>query len=237
MQQFSSHVAIIVEACQKVSNRLRRDFGEIENLQNTPSGASSFVKKAMERTQSELVKIFQTARPKYSFFIGGEKIIQGADISHSFYIEPISGILSFLHGISGFKIFVGIQEQKDLITGVIYDPMNDSSFIAEKGKGAFLYSPYRSQRFRVSRREANFFLGTNTINSEEFTHKNDCVGDLIVGACSGKYDAVVVDKLTETEEKVAKIFIAEAGGRFEKINNKVILSSLKALVKIKNAIV
>ncbi len=236
MKQFSNNVAVIVEACQKVSTRLRRDFGEIENLQNSPNGANSFVQRAIERTKDFILKSLQFARPKYSIFADNQKEIQGSDIAHSFLIQTISGVNSFLHGLNGFRILISLEEQKKIITSLIFDPITDANFVAEIGKGAFFYSPYRSQRLRVSRRDANFFFGTNCENNENFQYKSDAVAELITGVCSGKFDAIVLSDLTKLEEKTAEIFISESGGKFEKIGEKIILSSMSALHTVKNEI-
>ncbi|MBN2779754.1 MAG: hypothetical protein JXQ74_01670 [Alphaproteobacteria bacterium] len=233
MQQFSSLTTLIIEACQTASNRLKRDFGEIENLQNTPTGANTFVQKALERTQAHLIKSFQYARPKYSIIINDKKVVQGTDIGHTFYIDPINGIQSFLRGLEGFKIFIALQEQKETIAAIMFDPLSEGCFVAEKNKGAFLYHPYRSQRLRVGRREKDFFFGTNISDNKTFNHKTDCVGSLIAGVCGGKYDAIILNDLNETEEKTAELFISESGGHLEKSKDKIILSSLAALHTVK----
>lgn len=228
MQQFLNHTRVMIEACQKVSVRLRRDFGEIENLQNTATGARSFVETARVRTKETLAQLLQTARPKYSLFIDGEKVVQGTDIGHHFSVQLFSGFDSFLHGLSGFRLLLTMHEQKDAIVALIYDPLTDECFVAEKNMGAFLYGPYKSQRLRVSERKKEFFLASNFNRDQRIAHLSDCVGKLIADFASGKYDCIHLKGLREVEETVAVLMAKEAKGLVNFEQGTLLLSSQAA---------
>ncbi|MBN2676314.1 MAG: hypothetical protein JXR30_03625 [Alphaproteobacteria bacterium] len=230
MQKFSTNAKIIMEACEKISQSLKRDFGEIEHLQQSVNGPTKFAESTHKRFADSLVYEIQKVRPKYSMILNNKKIYQGADIAHTVNIQTLSGKKSFLHGLSGFTILVGLQEQNDMMTGVIYDPLTDEISVTEKGKGASLYHPYRSQQFRVSKRENTtaMLLGTNDfewIHDKVATHLNDNVGKFIVGVASGKYDAFIATNLTDLEKVLGKLFVQEAGGKIVEENDRIIFSS------------
>ena len=137
----------MVKACRKASKIIIRDFGEIENLQVSLKGPGDFVTNCDKKVEKILIEELQKARPSYSILseeIG--KITN--DESFKWIIDPIDGTANFLHGIPHFAISIGLEHNKEIICGIIYDPIKDEMFTAEKGNGSYL----NNQRMRVSSR-------------------------------------------------------------------------------------
>jgi myo-inositol-1(or 4)-monophosphatase len=132
----------------KASRSLKRDFGEVENLQVSRKGPGDFVSAADRKAEQILRDALQKARPDYGFVMEESGIIEGTDPSHRWHIDPLDGTTNFLHGIPHFAISVGLERDGQVVAGVIYDPVKDEMFIAEKGKGAFL----NNRRVRVAAR-------------------------------------------------------------------------------------
>ena len=137
----------MVKVCRKVAKILIRDFGEIENLQVSLKGPGNFVTTSDIKVEKILVEELQKARPTYSIL--SEEVGQiNNDESFKWIIDPIDGTSNFLHGIPHFAISIGLEHDKEIICGIIYDPIKDEIFTAEKGNGAYL----NNKRMRVSSR-------------------------------------------------------------------------------------
>ena len=147
MKLNSANINVMVKACRKASKILIRDFGEIENLQVSLKGPGNFVTVSDKKVEKILIDELQKARPNYSIL--SEEIGQiNNDESFRWIIDPIDGTANFLHGIPHFAISVGLEKNKEIICGIIYDPIKDEMFVAEKGNGSYL----NNQRIRVSAR-------------------------------------------------------------------------------------
>ena len=137
----------MVKACRKAAKILIRDFGEIENLQVSLKGPGNFVTASDIKVEKILVDELQKARPTYSIL--SEEIGEiNNDESFKWIIDPIDGTSNFLHGIPHFAISIGLEHDKEIICGIIYDPIKDEMFTAEKGNGAYV----NNKRMRVSSR-------------------------------------------------------------------------------------
>ena len=137
----------MVKVCRKAAKILIRDFGEIENLQVSLKGPGNFVTASELKVEKILVEELQKARPTYSIL--SEEVGQiNNDESFKWIIDPIDGTSNFLHGIPHFAISIGLEHDKEIICGIIYDPIKDEIFTAEKGNGAYL----NNKRMRVSAR-------------------------------------------------------------------------------------
>jgi myo-inositol-1(or 4)-monophosphatase len=148
MKLNSANINVMVKACRKASKILIRDFGEIENLQVSQKGPGDFVTVSDKRVEKIIIEELQKARPTYSILseeIGNIK----NDESFQWVIDPIDGTANFLHGIPHFAISIGLEQNKEIVCGIIYDPIKDEMFAAEKGNGAYL----NNQRIRVSARK------------------------------------------------------------------------------------
>jgi len=139
---------VMVGAAEKAGRALRRDFGEIENLQVSRKGPGDFVTNADLRAEKILFEELQTARPGYGFLLeeGGE--IEGTDKTHKWIVDPLDGTTNFMHGIPHFAISIALERDTKLVAGVIYNPITDELFSAERGSGAF----YNHGRLRVAGR-------------------------------------------------------------------------------------
>ena len=137
----------MVKACRKAAKTLIRDFGEIEKLQVSLKGPGNFVTASDKKVEKILIEELQKARPNYSIL--SEEIGKiNNDDAFKWVIDPIDGTANFLHGIPHFAISVGLEHNEEIICGIVYDPIKDEMFVAEKGNGAY----FNNQRMRVSSR-------------------------------------------------------------------------------------
>ncbi len=144
----SALINVMVKAARRAGRSLKRDLGEVENLQVSLKGPANFVTMADRRAEEMLLSDLTKARPGYGF-IGEESGRHvGEDKTHTWIVDPLDGTTNFLHGIPQFAISIGLQREGTVIAGVIYNPANDELYIAERGKGAFL----NDQRLRVAGR-------------------------------------------------------------------------------------
>ena len=149
MKTFSANLNVMIKACDKVSKSLIRDFGEVEKLQVSIKGPSDYVSSADTQVEKNLINELNKARPDYSILSeeSGEKINKNSE--YKWIIDPIDGTLNFLHGIPHFAISVALEKNKEILCGIIFDPIKNEMFIAEKNEGAYL----NSQKIRVSNRK------------------------------------------------------------------------------------
>ena len=141
-------MTVMVDAVMKAAKGLRRDFGEVENLQVSRKGPGDFVSQADLRAEKILRESLEKARPDFGFVMEESGSVEARDGQHRWHIDPLDGTTNFLHGIPHFCLSVGLERDGLLVAGVIYDPAKDELFIAERGKGAFL----NNRRIRVSAR-------------------------------------------------------------------------------------
>ncbi|QFU15454.1 inositol monophosphatase family protein [Microvirga thermotolerans] len=141
-------MTVMTDAVMKASRSLKRDFGEIENLQVSRKGPGDFVSAADRKAEKILRESLEKARPDYGFVMEEGGVVEGRDPSHRWHIDPLDGTTNFLHGLPHFALSVGLERDGQIVAGVIYDPAKDELFIAEKGKGAYL----NNRRIRVAAR-------------------------------------------------------------------------------------
>ena len=149
MRLNSPQINLIVKACMKASRYLIRDFGEIENLQVSEKGPGDFVTSADKRTEKILIDELQKAHPEYGILSEEAGIINKSNISNRWIIDPIDGTMNFLNGIPQFAISIGYEEDGEIKCGVIFNPIMNEMFCAEKGNGAYL----NNSRIRVSNKK------------------------------------------------------------------------------------
>ena len=147
MRLSSANINVMVKACRKASKTLIRDFGEVEKLQVSLKGPGDFVTASDKKVEKILSEELQKARPNYSILSEEVGEINNDD-SFKWIIDPIDGTANFLHGIPHFGISVGLEHDKEIVSGIIFDPIKDEMFTAEKGNGSYL----NNQRMRVSSR-------------------------------------------------------------------------------------
>ena len=149
MRLNSPQINLITRACMKASRSLIRDFGEIENLQVSTKSPGDFVTSADKRTEKILIEELQKAHPEFGIISEEAGIINKSNLSNRWIIDPIDGTMNFLNGIPQFAISVAYEENKEIKCGVIFNPVTNEMFCAEKGSGAFL----NNSRIRVSKKK------------------------------------------------------------------------------------
>ena len=147
MKLSSANINVMVKTCRRAAKILIRDFGEIENLQVSVKGPGDFVTVSDKKVEKIIIEELLKARPNYSILSEEAGRISN-DESFKWIIDPIDGTSNFLHGIPHFAISIGLEHNKEIICGIIYDPIKDEMFVAEKGNGSYL----NNQRIRVSSR-------------------------------------------------------------------------------------
>ena len=146
MRLNSPQINLIIKACMKASRSLIRDFGEIENLQVSTKGPGDFVSSADKRTEKLLINELQKAHPEYGIVSEEAGIINKSNRKNRWIIDPIDGTMNFLKSIPQFAISIGYEEDGEIKCGVIFNPIMNEMFCAEKGNGAYL----NNSRIRVS---------------------------------------------------------------------------------------
>ena len=166
MRLSSPNINVMVKACRKAAKILIRDFGEVEKLQVSLKGPGDFVTVSDKKVEKILIDELQRARPNYSILSEEIGLIK-KDEEFKWIIDPIDGTANFLHGIPHFGISIGLEHNKEIICGIIYDPIKNEMFFAEKGNGSYL----NNQRMRVSARsklmDCIIFTGGPTYKSND----------------------------------------------------------------------
>ena len=214
----SANLHVLVSACQKVSRFMIRDFGEVEQLQTSVNGADNFVSASQLKAEKILTDTLLEARERYGVMSpNGE--IKGLDISHRFIINVSDGVENFKRGLPFFTISVALQEQKNLIASVVYSPVLDKMFFAEKGTGCFVSETRMTRRIRVSSRrdlEGNTIMiaGSNCDVDLKGARKIDVASSgLSLGyVAAGMADAFIAKKKNVFDLAAGLLLIKEAGG-------------------------
>ena len=141
-------MSVMTDAVMKAARSLKRDFGEVENLQVSRKGPANFVSAADTRAEEILRGALERARPDYGLVLEEGGVVIGPDKTHRWHVDPLDGTTNFLHGIPHFCISVGLEREGVPVAGVIYDPIKDEMFVAERGKGAYM----NNRRIRVAAR-------------------------------------------------------------------------------------
>ena len=149
MRLNSPEINIITKACLKASKSLIRDFGEIENLQVSSKGPGDFVTSADKRTEKIIINELHKAHPEYGIVTEESGLINKSNTQQRWIIDPIDGTFNFLKGIPQFAISIGFEKDNEIKCGVIFNPIMNEMFLAEKGNGAFL----NNSRIRVSNKK------------------------------------------------------------------------------------
>jgi myo-inositol-1(or 4)-monophosphatase len=230
----SALLNVMIKAAQKAARGLKRDFGELENLQVSLKGPANFVSAADHRAESILKEELMTARPGYSFCgeEGGQ--IEGSDKSHTWFVDPLDGTTNFLHGIPHFAISIGLEREGVIVAGLIYNPATDDMFIAERGKGAFL----NDRRIRVAGRQRldqaviacglpHHGRGDLDLFRREFSVIQDKVAGLrrfgaaaldLAYVAAGRFDAYWERNLSAWDIAAGLLLVREAGGFVSDLN-------------------
>ena len=149
MRLNSPKMNVIIKACMKAAKSLIRDFGEIENLQVSTKAPGDFVTSADKRTEKILIEELQKANADYGIVSEEAGLINKSNNKNKWIIDPIDGTMNFLNGVPQFAISIGYEEDQEIKCGVIFNPVTNEMFCAEKGNGAYL----NNSRIRVSNKK------------------------------------------------------------------------------------
>ena len=219
MKSISANLNVMIKASDKASKILIRDFGEIENLQVTKKGPKDFVTNSDLKAEKIIMEELKKARPNYSFISEEHGIEKNKDKNNTWIIDPIDGTINFLHGIPHFAISIALKSKNEIISGLIFDPIKNEIFYAEKNNGAF----FNNQRIRVSKKrnidECLFATGgkdkvENTLN----TRKSGSAALDMAYVGAGRYDGYFQKNLNIWDIAAGIIIIKEAGGKINDIN-------------------
>jgi myo-inositol-1(or 4)-monophosphatase len=233
MVSHSGLITVITRAARKAAPRLRRDFGEVEQLQVSKKGPGDFVSMADKRAEQTIVEELRNARPDWSLLLeeGGE--IAGDPTKPRWIVDPLDGTTNFLHGIPHFAISIAVEERKadgrgEITQGLVYQPLTDESYWAEKGRGAWL----QDRRLRVSARRYldEALIGTGIPHlgrgdSDSWTKIYNAIAPEVVGVrrfgsasldlafvAAGRFDGFWEDDLDIWDTAAGMLLIKEAGG-------------------------
>ena len=213
MQSISANLNIMIKAAEKASRPLIRDFGEIEKLQVSIKGPTDFVSNADLKAEKIIIEELKKARPYYSIISEEDGSETNKDKNNTWIIDPIDGTTNFLHGVPHFAISIALKSGDEIVSGLIYDPIKDEMFYAEKDSGAF----FNNQRIRVSKkRELNSCLFATGELSEKETHlplrKTGCAALDMAYVAAGRYDGYFQNNLHLWDIAAGIIILKEAGG-------------------------
>ena len=219
MNSISANLNVMIKACEKASKILIRDFGEIEKLQVSKKGPSDFVTNADLKVEKIIIDELEKARPNYSFISEEKGTKKNKDNENTWIIDPIDGTVNFLHGIPHFAISIALKSKNEITSGLIYDPIKDEMFFAEKNNGAF----FNNQRIRVSNKininECLFAVGGKLKNEPDFSNRRSgCAALDLAYVASGRYDGFFQKNLNIWDIAAGIILIKEAGGIINDLN-------------------
>ena len=209
----------MIKACEKASKILIRDFGEIEKLQVSKKGPLDFVTNSDLKTEKIIIEELKKARPTYSIISEENGIENNKDKNNTWIIDPIDGTINFLHGVPHFAISIALKSNDEIITGLIFDPIKDEIFYAEKDNGAF----FNNHRVRVSKKNEihNCLFATGGKIEKELDlpyRKSGCASLDMAYVAAGRYDGFFQHNLNLWDIAAGIVLIKEAGGILNKID-------------------
>ena len=219
MNSISANLNIMIKASEKASKILIRDFGEVEKLQISVKGPSDFVSNADTKAEKIIINELIKAKKNYSILSEecGSKV--NSDSENVWIIDPIDGTTNFLHGVPHFAISIALKSNNEIISGLIYDPIKDEMFYAEKDNGAF----FNNQRIKVSKKkdiEACLFGtgGKEKIEVDLITRKSGSAALDMAYVAAGRYDGYFQNNLNLWDIAAGIIIVKEAGGIINEVN-------------------
>ena len=233
MVSHSGLITVMQRAARKAAPRIRRDFGEVEQLQVSRKGPADFVSMADKRAEQTVVEELRHARPDWSFWLEEGGTIEGDPRKPRWIVDPLDGTTNFLHGVPHFAISIAVEERRpsggtEISHGLVYQPLTDESFWAEKGRGAWL----QDARLRVSARRdlSESLIGTGIPHcgrgdAERWTKIYAAVGPQVSGVrrfgaasldlawvAAGRMDGFWEDDLDLWDTAAGVLLVREAGG-------------------------
>ena len=209
----------MIKASEKASKVIIRDFGEIENLQVSVKGPSNFVSNADIKAEKIIIEELMKAKKNYSIISEEAGCKINKDKENVWIIDPIDGTTNFLHGVPHFAISIALKSNNEIISGLIYDPIKDEMFYAEKDNGAF----FNNQRIKVSKKKdiEGCLFGTGgkeKIEVDLITRKSGSAALDMAYVAAGRYDGYFQNNLNLWDIAAGIIIVKEAGGIINEIN-------------------
>ena len=244
MNSISANLNVMIKASEKASKILIRDFGEIEKLQVSRKGPSDFVTNSDIKAEKIIIEELKKARPGYSIISEENGIEKNKDSNNTWIIDPIDGTVNFLHGIPHFAISIALKSNDEIVSGLIFDPIKNEMFFAEKEGGAF----FNNHRIRVSKKNklnnCLFVTGGKIKQEPDLLYRKSGSAALDMAyVAAGKFDGCFQKNIKIWDIAAGVILVKEAGGIINNIDinkheyEKVIASSVEINEKlIKNLI-
>jgi myo-inositol-1(or 4)-monophosphatase len=219
MISISANLNIMIKAAEKASKSIIRDFGEVEKLQVSKKGPYDFVTKTDKNVEKILIEELSKTKKNYSFLTEETGTIKNKDTENIWIIDPIDGTTNFLHGIPHFAISIAHQFKNQIISGLIFDPIKDEMFFAEKDKGAFL----NNRRLRVSKKtsldECLFSSNHEGVKFSDLDMRySGCAALDLAYVASGRLDGFFHNKINLWDVAAGLLLVQEAGGIVNNIN-------------------
>jgi len=219
MISISANLNIMIKAAEKASKSIIRDFGEVEKLQVSKKGPHDFVTKTDKHVEKILIEELSKIKKNYSFLTEETGAIKNKDKENIWIIDPIDGTTNFLHGIPHFAISIALKSKNELLSGLIFDPIKDEMFFAEKDKGAFL----NNQRLRVSKKNSleDCLFSSNHEGVKLSNLNMRCSGSAALDlayVASGRLDGYFQNKINLWDVAAGSLLVKEAGGIVNNIN-------------------
>ena len=213
MISISANLNIMIKAAEKASKSIIRDFGEVEKLQVSKKGPNDFVTKTDKHVEKILIEELSKTKKNFSFLAEESGSIKNKDKENIWIIDPIDGTTNFLHGIPHFAICIAHQSKGEILSGLIFDPIKDEMFFAEKDKGAFL----NNQRLRVSKKNLlDDCLFSSNHEGVKFSDLNmrysGCAALDLAYVAAGRLDGFFHNKINLWDVAAGEILVKEAGG-------------------------
>ena len=219
MKSISANLNVMIKTAEKASKVLIRDFGEIEKLQVSVKGPSDFVSNADIKAEKIIIEELNKSKKNFSI-LGEESGSQlNKDQDNVWIIDPIDGTTNFLHGIPHFAISIALKSNNEIVSGLIYDPIKDEIFYAEKNNGAY----FNNQRIRVSKKkELSSCLfstgGKDKQNNDLNIRRSGSAALDMAYVAAGRYDGYFQNNLHLWDIAAGIILVKEAGGIVNDIN-------------------
>ena len=227
MPSISANLNIMIKASEKASKGLIRDFGELEQLQVSIKGPSDFVTNADTKAEKIIIDELTRSRKNYSILSEESGSKENKDIDNVWIIDPIDGTINFLHGVPHFAISIALKSNNEIVSGLIYDPIKDEMFYAEKNNGAY----FNNKRIRVSKRKKmeDCLFASGEIDKENIkqktnaklkTRKSGSAALDMAYVANGRYDGYFQKNLNLWDIAAGIIIVKEAGGQVNDLNLK-----------------
>ena len=220
MNSISPNLNLMIKACEKASKVIIRDFGELENLQVSKKGPKDFVTKTDKRVELILIEELAKSKKNYSFISEETGKILNKNRDIFWIIDPIDGTTNFLHGIPHFAISVALQKEGEITSGLIFDPIKNEIFYAEKNNGSF----FNNNRIRVSNKsnidECLFATnndGIKSLHPKLNLRNTGCAALELAYVGCGRFDGYFHNHINLWDIAAGKIIIEEAGGKVNSI--------------------